>query len=69
MGVRKHRNSDNPDWVHVRDEVSNALVLFVDWRIGAVPASAVISEIGDALVALAEHNGIDGAYIYGKETQ
>jgi len=69
MGVRKHRNSDNPDWVHIRDEVANALVLFVDWRIGTVPASAVISDIGDALVALAEHNGIDDAYIYGKEQQ
>lgn len=62
MPVRKARNSDNKDWVLIVDEVDQALF---DYREG----SATVEQLGDALLALAEHNNIAATYIYGRETQ
>jgi hypothetical protein len=59
MPVRKARNSDNKDWPMIVGEVDQALY---DYRDGV----ATVEQLGDALLALAEHNHIHLTYVYGR---
>lgn len=59
MTVRKPRNSDNKDWPMIVEEVDQALY---DYREG----TATLEQLGDALLALAEHNHIHMSYVYGR---
>ena len=68
MPVRKQTHDDNPDWSMIREEVSEALHVFREFQSGSdAESDAVVAEIlGNALLALAEHNNIADTYIYGK---
>ena len=59
MPVRKQTNSSNRDWPMIVEEVDQALY---DYREG----TATLEQLGDALLALAEHNHIHLTYIYGR---
>lgn len=59
MPVRKARNSDNKDWPMIVDEVDQALYQYRE-------GTATVEQLGDALLALAEHNHIHLTYVYGR---
>jgi hypothetical protein len=71
MGVRKHSHTDSPDWELLRDEVESAVDAYCEWlRIAARGShhetSPLLSQVGEALIALSEHLGIS-VHIYGRE--
>lgn len=63
-----YAHEHNPDWEFIKEEVENALVLYNEFHAGsdAVADCDVARILGEALCAIAEHNGIL-THIYGKE--
>ena len=72
MGVRRHRNEDNPDWEHIKAQVEDALEFYVEWDTedlySPMTDRELIDTLAEALHALAECVGIQ-TMTYGKETQ
>ena len=71
MGVRKHSHTDSPDWELLRDEVESAVDAYCEWlRIAAgnpySETSPLLSQVGEALIALSEHLGMS-VHIYGRQ--
>lgn len=71
MPVRKHRNSDNKDWPMIVEEVDQALFAyreygFQDPLIDKPDVHELVDILGQALLAIAEHNRIDDTFVYGK---
>ena len=71
MAPRRYKHTDNPDWDFIRNRVEDAIAKFREieldeWEdMSAEVLMFYTQEFAEALIDLAEHNGIT-THIYGK---